>query len=570
MSTNRPRLKSSLPKRATWLDAPDGADGRAGDDVLHHGQDGPGSSGTRVGGQPVTTALLATGSEITADTATTGLAPRRQSRTTTSKRRIQRRTRPLEILQQPLEAASRKVFDLRKFLLVLAATGIVLVLPTPPGLTPEGQSAVALFVFTGMILSLQPVPLPIAALLVPVAQVALGIDEVSGAFAPFADPVIYLILASLFLAEALRKHGLTRRLALYAIVWSQGHFHRLLLLLIALTAFLSMWVLNTATAAMLIPVALSIAQQISDETDARKFLAVLVLAIGYGASIGGIGTPMGSGENAIASGQLTQVVDFSFFNWLAYGLPMVVALVPLTWIMLLVAFRVPNARLEVTPALRELVRARGLNGEQKEIIGVLGLSIFLWVGGAMIENWLHLPTTLLSSATVAILAVALLSVEELIDWNDLKGVNWGIIFVIGAGLTLGDALDKSGASAWIVSLVEPLLRGLPYVAVLALLVISTFTLTQFMNSVTYGAILSPILVTLGVSSGIAPPRLILPFVFTLALCYMLPNSSARMTLVAVSGAVDSPKMLRGGLFVGIPSAILVFLFFAILSIVGLI
>ena len=116
------------------------------------------------------------------------------------------------------------MFDLRRFLIVLALTGLVLLLPTPPGLTPEGQSALALFVFTGSILSLQPVPLPIAALLVPVAQVALGIDTVQGAFAPFADPVIYLILASLFLAEALRKHGLTRRLALYAIVCSRGHF----------------------------------------------------------------------------------------------------------------------------------------------------------------------------------------------------------------------------------------------------------------------------------------------------------------------------------------------------------
>jgi sodium-dependent dicarboxylate transporter 2/3/5 len=216
------------------------------------------------------------------------------------------------------------------------------------------------------------------------------------------------------------------------------------------------------------------------------------------------------------------------------------------------------------------VRSRGLTSQQKELIGVLGLSIGLWIGGSMVERSLQLPATLLSSAVVAILAVALLSVEELIDWNDLKGVNWGITFVIGAGLTLGDALDKSGASLWIVSLVEPLLAGLPYVAILGLVVVSTFTLTQFMNSVTYGAILSPILVTLGVSSGIAPPRLILPFVFTLALCYMLPNSSARMTLVAVSGAVDAPTMLRSGLGVGLPSAVFVFVFFAVLSWFGLI
>ena len=416
MSTNRPRLKSSLPKRATWLDVPDSAESSGS----------PGSAdGVKAGSPQLTAAQLTANGDSNFDLAAAGLAPRRQARTTTTKRRLQRRITPLELIQQPLEAASRKVFDLRKFLIVLAATGLVLMAPTPPGLSPEGHSALALFVFTGMILSLQPVPLPIAALLVPVAQVALGIDDTRGAFAPFADPVIYLILASLFLAEALRKHGLTRRLALYAIVWSKGYFHRLILLLIALTAFLSMWVLNTATAAMLIPVAISIAQQVGDEEDARKFLAVLVLAIGYGASIGGIGTPMGSGENAIASGQLTQVMSFTFFNWLAYGLPMVAALVPITWIMLLLAFRVPNANLEVTPALRELVKARGLNSEQKEIIGVLGLSICLWVGGAMIEHWLQLPATLLSSATVAILAVALLSVEELIDLERPQGRELG-------------------------------------------------------------------------------------------------------------------------------------------------
>jgi sodium-dependent dicarboxylate transporter 2/3/5 len=540
MSSNRPRLKSNLPKRATWIEP----------------RPPPGSPldqpATPEGAQPPVA------------------KPARRDPTTVTKRRIQRRTPPLELLQQPIAAAGRKVFDLRRFLIVLVLTGLVLIAPTPPGLSPEGKSALALFVFTGAILSLQPVPLPIAALLVPVAQVALGIDTVQGAFAPFADPVIYLILASLFLAEALRKHGLTRRLALYAIVASRGELWRLLLLLIGLTAALSMWVLNTATAAMLIPVAMSIAQQIRDRANAQKMLAVLVLAIGYGASIGGIGTPMGSGENAIASGQLNQVMSFDFFHWVAYGLPMVVLLVPVTWALLLVVFRVPNMRLEVTPALRELVRARGLSSAEKEIIGVLGLSIFLWVLGGALEARFGLPATLLSSSVVAILAVALMSVEDLIDWNDLKGVNWGIIFVIGAGLTLGDALDKTGASQWIVSLIEPALSGLPYVAILALIVTSTFVLTQFMNSVTYGAILSPILVTLGVSSGIAPPRLILPFVFTLALCYMLPNSSARMTLVAVSGAVDTKDMLRSGLAVGIPSALLVFLFFVVLSTLGLI
>lgn len=544
MTVHRSRLKSTLPDKVSWKrfpEEPDGAEPQAP-------------------------------SEATSVQAESPTPARRNAtaRTTTSKRRIQRRLTPLELIQQPLQVATRKVFDLRRFLLVLGGTAIVLLIPAPPGLTLEAHRALALFVFTGMILSLQPVPLPIAALLVPVAQVALGIDTARGAFAPFADPVIYLILASLFLAETMRKHGLTRRLALYAIILSRGHFHRLIFILIALTALLSMWVLNTATAAMLIPVAISIAQQIQDQSAAKRMLAVLVLAIGYGASIGGIGTPMGSGENAIANGQLSQVMDFSFLSWISYGFPVVLALIPITWAMLLLVFRVPNLRMDLTPTLRELVRRRGLNNAERETIGVLVISIVLWVSGSTLEKWFGLPTTLLSSAMIAILAVALLSIEELIDWDDLKGVNWGIIFVIGAGLSLGDALDKTGASDWIVSLIEPALSGLPYLAILAILIASTFLLTQFMNSVTYGAILSPILVTLGVTTSIIPTRLVLPFVFTLALCYMLPNSSARMTLVAISGAVDTKNQLRSGLLVGLPSAIFVFAYFALLSLVGLI
>ncbi len=544
MTVHRSRLKSTLPDKVSWKRYPEEPDGP----------------------EPKVASEAAT-AQAEAPTPARRTAT---ARTTTSKRRIQRRLTPLELIQQPLQVATRKVFDLRRFLLVLGGTAIVLLIPAPPGLTLEAHRALALFVFTGMILSLQPVPLPIAALLVPVAQVALGIDTARGAFAPFADPVIYLILASLFLAETMRKHGLTRRLALYAIIFSRGHFHRLIFILIALTSLLSMWVLNTATAAMLIPVAISIAQQIQDQSAAKRMLAVLVLAIGYGASIGGIGTPMGSGENAIANGQLSQVMEFSFLSWVSYGFPVVLGLIPITWAMLLLVFRVPNLRMDLTPTLRELVRRRGLNNAERETIGVLVISIVLWISGSTLEKMFGLPTTLLSSAMIAILAVALLSIEELIDWDDLKGVNWGIIFVIGAGLSLGDALDKTGASDWIVSLIEPALSGLPYLAILAILIASTFLLTQFMNSVTYGAILSPILVTLGVTTNIIPTRLVLPFVFTLALCYMLPNSSARMTLVAISGAVDTKNQLRSGLLVGLPSAIFVFAYFALLSLVGLI
>lgn len=493
---------------------------------------------------------------------------RAATRTVATKRRIRRRVTPLEVLQQPIQAGVRKVFDWRRMLAVLGLTALVLLLPTPPGLSLAGHRALALFVFTGAILALEPAPLPIAALLVPVAQIALGIAQVGTAFAPFGNKVLFLILGSLFLAEALRKHGLTRRMALYAIVRSQGDFTKLLLGLILMTGALSMFVLNTATAAVLIPVAITIAQQVKQSEENRKALKVLILAIGYSASIGAMATIMGSGENAIASGTLSQLQPFGFLDWMRYGLPLVALLLPVTWFILPRVFRLPRLSIDTEPAQRELERLGRLNGPQRETVAVLVGAVFLWISGSSLEKMLHLPPTLLSSTVVAIGAVALLSLEEVVNWNDLRGVNWGVFFVIGAGLTLGNALTTTGAGEWFAQMVAPILQGLPYAVVLTLLVLLAFTLTQFMNNVTLGSILAPILVTVAQASGLDPVRILLPTIMTLALAFATPGASARMTLVAVTGAVTPKDMARGGFLVGLPGAALIWIFFYVMSSLG--
>ncbi len=544
MTLKRTRLKSELPQTARWRD-------------------------------PKKRALPPVSSSGDPDglvVASKGESGRNAPLTTTSKRRLQRRLPQLAVLQEPIQASVRKVFDLRRFLFVIAMTVGVLLLPQPEGLSPEGHRALALFVFTGLILALEPAPLPIAALMVPVAQIALGIDVATIAFAPFGSPVLFLILGSLFLAEALRKHGLTRRLALYAILQSKGNFRMLVLGLMLITGFLSMWVLNTATTAVLIPVAITIAQRVQRQEVAQRALTILILCIAYSASIGGIATIMGSGENAIASGLLAQSMSqgFGFGDWMIYGLPIILILLPLSWFLLFLALPVPPIVIDTEPVSKELERTGGLTGAEREILLVLGVSVTLWVAGSSIEQWLNLPESLLSSAVVAIGAVAFLSVEEIVDWNDLKGVNWGVFFVIGAGLTLGEALNSTGASLWFANILAPLLQSLPYLVILLILIGIGFIFTQFMNNVTLGAILAPILITLGEASGIPPIRLLIPTIFAIALAYMLPSASARMTLVAVTGAVDSKDMLRAGLIVGIPSMLVILGFFYLASLLGFI
>jgi sodium-dependent dicarboxylate transporter 2/3/5 len=543
MTASRSRLKSTLPKRATWGES--------------HPPSEPGSNATRgaaqspAGGDP-------------------GAARRRSTRTTTSKRRLQRRVTPLEVLRYPLHATRRAVFDLRRFLIVLALTGAVLLVPPPPGLSEEGLRAIALFVFTGSILALEPAPLPISALLVPVAQVALGIDNVQGAFSAFAQPTVFLVLSSLFLAEALRKHGLTRRLAIYAIVTSGGAVPRLVLNVMLLTALLSMWVLNTATTAVLIPLAITVAQYVPQQEHAKRVVATLVLGIAFAASLGGMSTVVGSGENAIAAGYLATAGSFGFLDWMIYAVPLVAGLLVMTWWLLLRLMKLPPLHLDLRMAKRELVRIGAITPTERRILMVLAWCVVLWVGGSAIENWLGLPDTLLSSTVVSIGAVAYLSFSDTIDWNDLKGVNWGVFLVIGAGFTLGDALAKSGANAWFASALAPVLISLPTAVVIFAVVAIAFTITQFINNVALGAILTPVLMGVAQASGVPAERLVLPAIIALGLAFTLPGGSARMTLVAVSGAVERSQMVRVGLLIALPAALVVALFFTILGVVGLI
>lgn len=549
MTLRRSRLKSRLPRTARLEPIREEAQPPNGEppEGLETAAEGADGAQPREAGRPGDTAR----------------------RTTTSKRRLQRRVTPLEVLQEPIQAGMRKVFDLRRFLIVLGLTVGVLLLPAPEGLTLDAQRAIALFVFTGSILALEPAPLPIAALLVPICQIALGIDTASGAFAPFGSPVLFLILGSLFLAEALRKHGLTRRMALYIIVASRGSMDKLLFGLMFVTGLLSMWVLNTATAAVLIPVAITIAQRVQPQEKAQRALQLLVLGIAFSSSIGGMGTIMGSGENAIAGGLLGQVGDFGFLSWMAYGVPVVFMLIPLSWFFLTRALPIGNVVIDTEPIANELERLGGLRGPEWEIIGVLAVSVGLWLTGSMLERTLNLPTTLLSSAVVAIGAVALLSIEEIVDWNDLRGVNWGVFFVIGAGLTLGDSLAKTGASEWFAAQLAPTLGGLPFPAILAILMLIGFSLTQLMNNVTIGAIMAPVLITLAQATGMPPASLVIPTMMAVALAFTLPSASARMTMVAVTGAVDRGIMVRSGLIVGVPGLLALYGFFYAVARLGL-
>lgn len=477
------------------------------------------------------------------------------------------RFEPLRVLKPTVIGGVQGILRfVGRFGLVLLLTLAVLALPSPPGLPAEGQRALAGFAFTAAILALEPVSLPIAALMVPVALVALNVADTPQAFATFSRPVVFLILASLFLAEALRKHGLTRRLALATIVASGGGLGALLFALMGIAAFFSMWVGSTATAAMLIPMVLTVSRQVPDREDARALLVLLGLGLAYSTSLGGMVTIMGAPANAVASGFLAQIGEWTFLDWMAYGLPSFLVLFPLTWLLLIKIVPVPVRRLDVEPA-REQVRKMGpMSRTERELLFLLGAAALLWVGGPFLEEAMGLPPTLLSAAMVAVMAVSYLAIREIIDWDDLKGVSWGIFLVIGAGLSLGETLSRNGVTDWFATLITPLVTGLPLFFTLLLLILLSGVMTNLLNNTTIAAVFVPVLITLAQETALFEPvQLVLPVTLATTFGYSLPSASGRMALISATGIVDRGKMIRYGLIATFFSSVVLALFFYLLS-----
>ena len=458
-----------------------------------------------------------------------------------------------------------------RFAAVLALTLVVLVLPTPEGLSPAGKRALAGFVFAGGIFAVQPVSLPFASLMVSVALVVMGVADSTQAFVVLSRPIIILILGSLFIAEALRKHGVTRRLALYAVVSSGGDVGKILLGMMAIAALLSMWMENTATAAVLIPVALTIANQIPDRDKAREVTVLLVLGIAYSASLGGMVTVTGSASNAVASGFLSEIQPWGFLDWVRFGLPPFVLIFPLTWWVLRRFVPYSTQRLDISLAREELENLGSARSEEWEVVAVLNVTVLLWVAGSYIEPVLGFPSTALSPAVVAMMGAGYMSLRGLIVWEDVKGVSWGMFFIIGSGLALGDALSRTGATAWLTELVSPVITEVPFLAALTFLVFMSALLTNVINNATVAAVFVPILISIaGSEPSFSAVQLVLPLTLATTFGYALPSASGRMALISETGIVDRGEMIRYGLILTVLSSAVLILVFYALTLLGLI
>ncbi len=475
---------------------------------------------------------------------------------------------------RPDRPRNLSVFPLRgtiALLTVVAVTLLVLVLPLPGALSLEGRRALCGLVLAAGLFVVQPVSLPLTSLLVIVSLVFLGAANVSEAFEPLSRPTIMLVMGTLFLAEALRKHGISRRLALTSIVVSNGDPKRILLGLMLVASFLSMWMENTATAAVLIPVALTVTSQVTNKQKADRFNALFVLGIAYAASLGGMVTIMGSASNIIASGFLIELREWGFLDWFSLGFPSFILVFPFTWLLLMKLIPVGLDAIDISTAREQLSKLGGVSTSEWAVLCVFSSAIVLWILGPSLEAALASSRGVFSPAVVAIIAVTVLALTRLLGWDDLKEISWGTLFTIAAGLSLGDAVTRTDAPGWLASLLSPFLSGYPMIFSVALFSFASILLTNVMSNAAVVAIFAPIIIFMSYTgNGFNPVQLLMPLALSTTFGYSLPSASGRMALISAMGLVRSEEVLKIGVIVSLVSGGLLVLLFSILLTSGFI
>ena len=475
---------------------------------------------------------------------------------------------------------------------VLCLAGVATV-PTSGTLTTSGQYAVATMTFAAILWVTGVVPLPLTALLIPILLTIFGVyPDFGDAVAGFADPVIFLLLAGFMLAEALQKHGIDRRIAFAILVRFGTSARRLVLGVMVSTALLSMIISNTATVAMMVPIVLGIVESVTDlakfdsESDGddlsvSNLQIATLLGVAYAASLGGVGTLVGTPPNAIVVGQLNELVsvEITFIEWLAIGMPMVIVTLPIAWA-LLTYVTYPPEPFDVARAqerAQERRRSMGpLSAPARRTVAIFGATAFLWLVGGLGFLFVDLLpqawyiTLFGGTATsvfgtvghegvlfyvlVGLLAVPALVVSGAAAWDDLLDIDWGTLLLLGGGISLANALADTNATRWLAEVTLGSFEGGSIVVVLLVVVAMTIIVGELASNTAMAALLAPLLVNigpayaaeLGTSSEVSSALLAITGGIAASYGFALPVATPPNAIVFGAGYVRREHMLRAG------------------------
>ncbi len=408
------------------------------------------------------------------------------------------------------------------------------------------RSGLVIFVVIAWLWISEALNISVTALLIPVLAVLAGIFPAKEAFVNFANPIIFLFMGGFALAAALQKHSLDRAFAVKVLSLSRGKPLPAIVLLFFITALLSMWISNTATVVMMMPMALGLLSGRNYQQEKPLFLFVL-LGLAYSGNLGGMATLIGSPPNAIAA----SAVGLSFSDWLRWGVPMFVLLFPVMIVVLYLLLR------PVFGGTLSLSYARPpMSLQRLVVIVIFAMTAMGWMFSSPLSAWFGVSKGF--DSLVAVMAIVLMIGSGSIEFKEfVDKTNWGILILFGGGLTLSALLQSSGASEWIAHAISDRLPLDNRWLLLLIVCLFVIFLTELVSNTASAALLVPLFISVAVDLDMPPVAMAVVIAFCASCAFMLPVATPPNAIVFSSGYIPQKQMMRAGLFLNVTLALII-------------
>ena len=437
----------------------------------------------------------------------------------------------------------------------------MLLLPAPAGMELTAWHVAALTLLMAIWWMTEALPLTVTALLPFLTVPAFGVMDANAIAKEYYSPILFLILGGAFLALAIERVGLHRRLALALLKRASPTAPGLLFAFMAATALLSMFISNTSTTLIMIPIALAVVRAGGvQEGETTGFAGAVMMGIAFAASIGGLGTLVGSPTNAIAAGLIEKALGLriSFLDWMIYGVPVVLLATPAAMFVVARVQCLSTHPFDGEGAAAALGNQAIWSTAERRVVPVFLLVLIAWIAQPWLEPFL--PDGALTDGTIAVAGSLLLFVlpdgtgRPLLVWKEADRAPWGVIMMFGGGLALAAAITASGLAAWLGAVLAPL-GDIPTILLAAIIVALTILITEFASNVATASGIMPVLAALIAATGADPILLALPVAMAASWGFMLPSGTGPNALACATGHIALPRILKAGFaldIIGVP------------------
>ncbi len=451
----------------------------------------------------------------------------------------------------------------KKIGLILSIFFLVLsiLLEPPENLSKQGFITIGVSIFISIWWITEIIPIPITSLLPILFFPILGIANIKEVTAPYSNPLIYLFLGGFMIALAMEKWGLHKRIALNIISFIGTSPKKIILGFLISTMFLSMWVNNTSTAMMMVSIALPIISILEknnlreNSENIKNFTICLLLSIAYGASIGGLGTLIGTTPNAHMAGFLIQTYNLkiNFISWMLVGVPVVIISIPILYFTL-TKFLFPIGEFQTENLNIDKSVLGEMSFSEKVVAFVFVLVASLWVLQPLLIHISFLKN--LSDTTIAIFGVLILFLvknekkESILDWETVKELPWDALLLFGGGLSLAAMIEKTKIAEWI-GANSIYVQNFPFVLIIFITVALIIFLTELTSNLATVAVFLPIFTAVAVGLGKSPLFMAIPITLSASCAFMLPVGTPPNAIVYGTGKIQISNMIKAGIYLNI-------------------